>query len=259
MEVNIGQGLMNAGLYLGIPLVLSTFVAMFMWERTCRTKTRVIVIKAAGGSENLYADKEGSEVTIPNKALGVTRTWPINSLATFPTSYPELGILPKFLQREIQTVIVNENDWEPVSNRSPHRTKIMSPDAVEFLRDIADKYPAVADSIDNYLEGVATGPTREMIADPAILGALKASSVMKALASVSDDLLEALKGIRNQLARFAGLNATIVYIGLGLVVVLQGFIIYQMYQTGGTDIVALNEKVDAIMNALGITNTLGVK
>ena len=256
MTVNFGQALANAGLYLGIPFVLFIFFGMYTWEKTCRKKIRVWLIKAGGGVESVYVAKEGGDVTIPNPATGVTRTWPISALATIPTPYPELGILPRFLQREIQTAILNEGDWEPVLNRNPHRDKIMSPDAAKFMLGVADsirdKHPDIADSITEFLGGISTGPTREMIGDPAVLGALKVSSVMRALATVSDDLLEALKGIRNQLARFAGLNATYVYIGLGLIIVLLGFNLYFTIQAGQADVAELAEKVESIRNALGI-------
>ena len=251
MTIDVGQGLMNAGIFLGIPFVLMVFIAQYLWERTCRTKIRVILVKEGGGSENLYPVKEGSDVTIHNPTLGVTRTWPINQLATIPTPYPELGILPRFMQREIQTTILHEGDVEPVLNRSPHRRRVVSPDVISYLKELAEANPAILESINQFLSEVSTGPTREMIASPAVLGALKASTVMKALATVGDDLMEMLKGLRAQLMRVVGLNPTYVYILLVLNVVLLGFVIYQLMQGGTTDPV-LMEKVDQIHKALGI-------
>ncbi|KKL61468.1 hypothetical protein LCGC14_2195030, partial [marine sediment metagenome] len=39
-----------------------------------------------------------------------------------------------------------------------------------------------------------------------------------------------LKGVRAQLARVAGINSLYVYGGLGIIIILSGFIIYQLMQ-----------------------------
>lgn len=253
MMINVGQGLLNAMIFMLPMAVIAALVSMYFWERTARTQIKLIVVKTAGGTDIKYVRKEGNDVTIHNPTDNSTRTWPISELATIPMPYPDLaGLLPRFLQREIQTAILIEGDWEPLLNRSPHRTKIMSPDVIEALENIAADTPDVSEKIKSLLEGVSTGPTRSMIGAPDVLGALKVSAVMKALASVSDDLLEALKGIRNQLARFAGLNSTIIYIGLGLIIILQGFIIYQVMNAGSFDVVDMQQKINEIHNALGI-------
>jgi hypothetical protein len=254
MTVNIGQGLLNALIYMGPLAVIAGLVSMWLWERTCRLKIRVVTIKTAGGTTVDYVPKQGDTISIQNKDEGTTRTWPISRLATIPRPYPDLaGLLPRFIQREIQEAILIEGDWEPLLNRSPHREKVMSPDVVKYLQQIAKDTPAVSDKINSLLDGVSTSPTRELICSPEVLGALKVSTVMKALASVSDDLLEALKQIRNQLARFAGLNATYVYIGLVLILILQCVILYFTINAGqATDISALNEKLDVISKALGV-------
>ena len=271
MTIDFGQGLMNALIFMGPMAVIGTLVCLWWWERTCRTKTKLRIIKQAGGVDVQLVPKDGSDVTLHNPSMGVTRTWPISRLATIRVPYPDVaGLLPRFLQREIDEVTLQEGDWEPVFNRSPHREKIMSPDAINFVRELAHKYgldetdshgkvireaqiPELGAEIDLFLTGVSSGPTREMIGDPSWLGAFKISTTLKALASVSDDLLEALKGIRNQLARFAGLNSTFVYIGLGLIIVLQGFSLYHLIQgsAGGMPPETI-QKIDAIYRALGI-------
>src|SRR3990172_706047 len=139
MTIDVGQGLLNAGLFMGIPLILLIFAAMWKWERMCRKNIKVLEIKEGGGSEVFYVLKQGGEVSIINKEMGVTRTWPINQLATIPMPYPELGILPRFLQREIQTVILHEGDWEPVLNRSPPRDNVASPNVVKLLLDLKEQ------------------------------------------------------------------------------------------------------------------------
>jgi len=255
MTVNIGQGLLNALMYMGPLAVIAGAVMMWLWERTARKKVKVIVVPAAGGIKIEYVDKEGNDVTIQNKALGVTRTWPISKLSTIPMPYPDLaGLIPRFMQREIQTTILIEDDWEPLLNRSEHREHVMSPDMIALLRELPERFKQVKGlpaAVDALLDGVSTTPTRGMIGDSAWLGALKISTTLKALASVSDDLIEALKGIRTQLARFAGLNAAYVYIGLALIIVMQGFGLYFAIQAGHSGSAVLSDKLDAIIKAVG--------
>jgi len=82
------------------------------------------------------------------------------------------------------------------------------------------------------------------------VGALRKSTALKALASVSDDLMEALKQIRNQLARFSGLNSTYVYIGLVLILVLVGIDLYYDVQAVNVSTTSIPpevlQKIDAI-------------
>jgi len=261
MTVDIGQGLLNALLYMGPLAIIGGLVCLYLWERTCRLKIKVILVKEAGGTVPYYVDKEGSSVTLSNAKTGWTATWPISDLATIPQPYPDLaGFLPKFLQREIQTAIYIEGDVEPVLNRSSHRSNVMSPNVYNLLMDIADgctEDDPVRSKIVEITAKAATGPTRELIASPDWVGALRKSTALKALASVSDELLDALKGIRNQLARFSGLNSTYVYIGLALILVMVGIDIYYTVQlaqvTEITDQADLIEKVDSIRKALGVT------
>ena len=268
------ESLKAAIIYLLPALLIAGTWMMIAWEKVSRTQIRVISVRSAGGSTTYYVPKEGNTVTIENKELGVTRTWPINELATIPTQYPDMIALPRFMTHDIQTVIVVEGDWEPLLNRSPHRLQIMSPDAVALLRDIANKYGGqdtgnrddegnpvlLRTQIDQYLSGVSTGPTREMIAQPDVLGALKKSTAMKALASVSDDLLARLTQIRDQLARFAGLNSMLLYILLVLSIVVSGaslFVGIKVLSSQSTPASVslpadVSSRLDAIQRALGI-------
>jgi hypothetical protein len=267
-----GDSIKNAIIYLlPMAIIAGTFL-MISWERVSRTQIKVINVRSAGGSTTHYVPKDGNTVTVDNKELGVSRTWPINELATIPTQYPDMFALPRFMTHDIQTVIVVEGDWEPLLNRSPHRKQIMSPDAVNFLRAIANKYGEqdtgnksdagdaimLRDQIDQYLAGVSTGPTREMIAQPDVIGALKKSAALKALASVSDDLLNALNQIRNQLARFAGLNAMLLYVLLAFSILLSGASLFVGIKTltekpTASSVPAdVGSRLDAIQRALGI-------
>ena len=259
MTIDVGSGLLNALLFMGPLAIIGGLVAMYFWERTCRTKIKVILVKTAGGTDTRIANKEGDNVSLSNPKTGWSGTWPISDLATIPLPYPDLaGILPRFLQREIQTAIFVEGDLEPLLNRSAHRENVASPNVVNALREALEILPDNAEGgklaarIQDVLDRTATSPTRELVASPDWVGSLRKSTALKALASVSDDLMEALNGIRKQLARFSGLNSTYVYLGLGLIIVLLGFNLYYVIQGGSTDVSAMADKVNAIYNALGI-------
>lgn len=262
MTIDVGQSLLRVLIFLVPIAVIGLGVCMFFWERTCSTKIKVDQIKSAGGMVTHYVPKEGNEIKLSNPKTGWSGSWAISDLATIPMPYPDLaGFLPRFLQREIQTAIIVEGDIEPLLNRSVHRENVASPNVVKALesaikileghKDI-EGYKETEDVIKqiNYIiTHTATSPTRELIASPDWLASIEKSTALKALASLSDDLLESLKQIRNQLARFAGLNSTYVYIGLLLIIVLLGFNLYYTIQgskmAGGLspDII---QKIDAI-------------
>ena len=260
MTIDVGSGLLNALIFMGPMAVIGGLVAMYFWERTCRLKVKVILVKTAGGTDVHYADKEGDSITLSNPKTGWSGTWPISDLATIPLPYPDLaGLLPRFLQREIQTSIFVEGDLEPLLNRSAHRYNVISPNVVNILQDVIAEMPEgsnVAAQLTGIVDNAATGPTRELIASPDWVGALRKSTALKALASVSDDLMEALKQIRNQLARFSGLNSTYVYIGLALLIILAGVNLYYTIQVANTGTAGIPpdvlQKIDAIYyNVMG--------
>lgn len=266
MTIDVGGGLLNALLFMGPMAIIGSLVAMYFWERTCRTKIKVILVKTAGGTVVHYEDKEGNSVTLSNPKTGWSGTWPISDLATIPLPYPDLsGLLPRFLQREIQTAIFLEGDLEPIMNRSAHRHNIASPNVVNALQEALNLLPKdsndavkLSAQIEHILANTVTGPTRELVASPDWVGALRKSTALKALASVSDDLMEALKQIRNQLARFAGLNSTYVYIGLALAIILLGVNLYFTVKLANTETGATSippevlQKIDAIYyNVMG--------
>ncbi len=255
MEIELAS-VGRALLYLGIPFVLMIFYFQWSWARTCDRNIQILVAQRGGGGAYRLAPKGGGHVEIAEKN-GAVRIWPINELATIDILYPGVGWVPAFLQKSIRLAIVNEGDWEPLLNRSPHRTKIASPDVVTFLEEIARDNPEseLTTLIDEFLVGVTTGPTREMVADPETLGSLMRSNVMSALATVSDELMEALNGVRAQLARVAGINSVYVYGGLGVCIVLLGFIIYQMTQGQAPVPVPsaeIMDKLNLIQDALGV-------
>ena len=243
----------RALLFLGVPFVLLVFFLQWKWAKTCNENVRVLTAQAGGGGKWELAPKDGGHVSIRNPQTNEVRTWPVNELTTIDVLYPGVGFVPAFMQKTIRMTVVNEGDWEPLLNRSPHREKIASPDVVDFLQDLAAKNPKISNQINEFLGGVSTGPTREMVADPAALGNLMRSGVLKALATVSDDLLDALKRIQVQLARLAGLNGTVLYVMLGLSLILTAFAVYQITQLAGGETTAdILNKLDAIHKALGI-------
>ena len=243
--VSIGRAL----LFLGIPFIFFVFFAQWKWARVCDRNIQVLVAQRGGGGKFELAPKVGGEVEIVNQVTGQTRIWPINELSTIDVDYPGLGFLPHFLQKTIRLAIVNEGDWEPMLNRSPHKRRVASPDVIEFMTLLAagSNDNDIKKKILDFMKEVSTGPTREMIADPATLGSLRQSSIMKSLATVSDELLESIKKLGSQLSRVSGMNPTIIYIGLFVLAALVGFAVFKIVPLG-----EMAEKVDSIYKALGI-------
>lgn len=245
--VSLGRAL----LFLGVPFVLSIFYLQWKWAGEADRNIRVLLAEQGGGGDYFLAPKSGGSVTIHNPYTNEDRTWPVNELATIDVTYPGVGFVPKALQKKIRLAILNEGDWEPILNRSPHRTKVASPDVVMYLKSLAETADErVRKDIAAFINGISTSPTREMIADPATLGNLMRAGIMKALASVGDEFKEAMDKMSGQLVRLASLNPTWVYIGIFLNVILSVFLIYQI-MNGGAD-AGLVDKVDAISKALGI-------
>ena len=246
----------HIGLYLFVVFVFMVVYYQWKWAKTCKNYIQVLVAQQGGGGDFLLAPKSGGQVTIKNSRTDEERTWPVNELATIEVPYPGVGFIPAFLQKTIRLAIVNEGDWEPMLNRSPHREKIASPDVVEFLQLLADETDDAKkkSAITKMVKGLATGPTREMIANPATLGDLMRSSVMKALATVSTDLVDLLKSVNAKLGKVVGPNPMIVYIGLGLIIILLAFTLYQIMPIVSSigDLGELSDKLDAIMKALGV-------
>ena len=236
----------RAALFLGIPFILIIFYLQFRWSKTCDENIQVLIALKGGGGKYELAPKAGGEVTITNPETGDARTWMVNELSTIEVTYPGLGFLPKFLQKQIRMAIVSEGDWEPLLNRSPHRKMIASPDVVEFLKDLKDgiNNQKMKDQIEVFLNGVSTGPTREMVASPEALGNLMRNSVLKALATVGTDFLDTLKSVNQKLSRMMSFNPLITYIGIGIVIVICIYLIINQMKIGGD--------VSLIKDALGI-------
>lgn len=246
----------RAFLFLGIPFVLAVSWFQWKWAKTCIENIQVLVAQKGGGGSFMLAPRAGGEIAITDHE-GNTRMWPVNELATIDVTYPGVGFVPKFLQKTIRMAIVNEGDWEPMLNRSPHREKIASPDVIDYLRALIENTETsdavitnekTVAKIQGFIKTLSSGPTREMIADPATLGNLAKSTILKQLAQVSDELTDLLKGVIRKLDTVKGPNPIIVYIGLGLSCILNGFVIFKVMP-------ALNnlELIGAIAKALGVS------
>ena len=252
MTVDLLPSLGRAALYLGVPFVLLIFYLQWKWARTCDRNIRVLVAQKGGGGAWCLAPKTGGEITIKNPQGGADRTWPINELATIDVPYPGVGFIPEFMQKSIRLAIVNEGDWEPMLNRSPHRERIASPDVVKYLTNLAEKLEGKEkEAVLEFVGKLATGPTREMIADPAVLGSLMASGVLKALATVSNDFIDILKSVNAKLGRVVGPSPIVVYIGLGMITILVAFLTYKLIPViSGLE--QLSTDVELIKQALGV-------
>lgn len=218
----------HIAMYLLIVFVSMVVYYQWKWAQICKKNIQILVAQQGGGGSFELAPKDGGSVTL--RQGDNTRTWAINELATIDVLYPGVGFVPAFLQKTIRMAIVNEGDWEPMLNRSPHRENIASPDVVMFLQELARTNPNLATRISAVVGRLATGPTRELVADPAFLGNLRSSTVMKALATVSNDLMDTLKSINLRLSKIGGITPTAFYVGIGIAVIaiaVVGFLVYK--------------------------------
>lgn len=246
----------RAALYLGVPFVLMIFFFQWKWARDCKNNIRVLVAQQGGGGAFLMAPKTGGEVSIRSTITGTIRTWPINELATIDVLYPGVGWVPAFLQKTIRLAIVNEGDWEPLLNRSPHMTKVASPDiikALEILKESEGLVGTVKSSISDLLNGIRTSPTREMIASPAVLGNLLQEKVTETVTRVTKEMMDSLSGLMKKLNKLV--NPWVVYIGLGLNLILLAFIILKVLPAleGMAQMNDIYNSMQAIKTALGVT------
>ena len=239
--------------YLGTLFVLMVVYYQWKWAKICKNNIQVLVAQQGGGGNFVLAPKTGGEVTIKNPHTNTTRTWPVNELSTIDVLYPGVGFVPAFLQKTIRMAIVSEGDWEPLLNRSPHLEKVASPDMVVSLTEIAETADEITKkAIIKLLNGVSTSPTREMIASPAVLGNLIHEKITELVATVSKDIMSPLTEAIKKLGQ--RVNPTIVYIGLGLIIILLVYTVFQLAPVIGK-IDEFANTLDAIQKALGVVRT----
>ena len=238
--------------YLGTILIVLIVYLQWKWARDCRENVQVIVARGDGSTLEKLVPKTGSSVSITNPNTNTTRLWPINELATIDLSYPGLGLVPLFMQKEMTTVILDEKDWEPMINRSPHRTSVVSPDVVKAIKSIAEECTdeKTSEILLSLVQNVRTSPSREMIASPAVLGNLMHEKITEAVITVTKDIMESVRGLTNRLVGL--INPTIVYVCLGIIIVLLAVVLFQVMPEA-------EELRDVAVNVNKIKQSLGVQ
>ena len=149
-----------------------------------------------------------------------------------------------FLQRKIRTLIVDANDWEPLLNRGAYSEGVASPDVKERLRDIVASLPNGRERtlLLTLTDTLKTAPTREMVASPAVLGNIAKEKVSELAVTVAKDIMNPLQEAIKKLGR--QINPTILYIGLGLLLILCAYLAFQVGNLAGA--------IDAIKQSLGV-------
>lgn len=238
-------------LYLGIPFIGMILWYMRKWDKESRENIWVLIVRQAGGGDKVLVPKVGGSVKMENPHTGTMRVWPINELTTIEQDYPGDAFIPKLFQKKIQMAILHEGDWEPLLNRSPHRTKVASPDIATLLERIKndpETPESVREDVAEMLDGIATAPTRDIIASPAVLGNLIEEKVSELAITISKDIMEPIEKALALLGK--PIKPLIVYIGLGLLIIMVGIMIYQGMET--PDLTQIAEDMQKVKDALGV-------
>jgi len=245
--------------YLVIIFAVMIGVYQLIWSRKCSKYVKVLVVKSDGSTETEYAPKSKGYVALTSPNDNTTRLWPISKLSAVEEDYPGDGFIPKFLQKKIKMVIVDEVDWEPLLNRGSYSHGVASPDVVRDLRDVVadiqEGQPEIAQSLTEYINSLATAPTREMVASPAVLGNIVKEKVSEMAVTISKDTFDRLDSVIKKLDKIP--NAMIVYIGLGVIAIL---VVVSFMQSGGfggeTELTGIRADLQAIKDALGAAGTV---
>jgi len=88
-------------------------------------------------------------------------------------------------------------------------------------------------------------PDRKLISSPAVLGNLMNEKITEAVITVNKEMLDSISGLMKRLNKLV--NPTVVYIGLGLVLILMAVSLYM--------IIPVAESLEAIKSALGVVVT----
>jgi len=248
-------------LYLSLIFALMVAYYQWTWTKKCRNFVKVLVVKHDGGTTTEYAPKTGGSVALKSPDSNTTRMWPINKLSAIEMDYPGDGFIPMFLQKKIKTVVVDEEDWEPLLNRGSYTERVASPDVVMLLREISEHSDEqTAAELTELADSLSTAPTRDMVASPAVLGNVMKEKVSEMAVTISKDTFDKLQGILNRLDKLP--NALIIYAGLGINIILMGVLLFRFLPVlSGLGAVAdlsttltdLTTKVGAIMKSLGVS------
>lgn len=214
-------------LYLGALFVGMITYYQWKWAKVCKRSILVLVQKCDGHGDFELAPQSGGSVSIRNHDSNTTRLWPINELATIDVPYPGVGFIPAFLQKQIRMVIVSEVDWEPITNRSPSIQNTASPDVIAVLNEVVDKVKEekVATFLTKYISGLKSASTKEMIASPAVLGNLMHEKITEAVITVNKEMLDSISSLTRRLGKMV--SPTMFYIGIGLVIIIGAFAVYE--------------------------------
>jgi hypothetical protein len=237
-------------LYLFVIMAVMVVIYQYQWAKKCNTQVRVLVVKADGSTDTEYAIKSGGYVALKTAESNTTRLWPINKLSAIETLYPGDGFIPSFMQKKIKTVIVDDEDWEPLLNRGSYTERVASPDVVKVLRVLADEHPKANLELTELADSISTAPTRDMVASPAVLGNIMKEKVSELAVTIAKDTFEKIDNISRKLASLP--NAMVLYIGMGLILILLIVLLYQVMP-------ALGGLKDAGDNIKAIKDSLGIK
>ena len=242
--------------YLVIIVAVMIGVYQFLWMRKCNGFVKVLIVKSDGATETAYAPKSGGYVTLKSPTSNTTRLWPINKLSAIEMLYPGDGFIPVFLQKKIKTVIVDEEDWEPLLNRGSYSHRVASPDVVQTLRDmeegIREDQPELAESMTTFINSLSTAPTREMVASPAVIGNLFIEKFTEMAVTITKETFDRLEGITRKLDKLP--NAVILYAGIGVLIILGIVLLMNSGAFGGEDVGLsdIQNDLQQIKDALGV-------
>ena len=195
-------------LYLGTLFVAMVVYYQWKWTKIVKTSMLILIKKASGRGDYQLVPQSGNSITLKNPKDNTSRMWVINELATIEVPYPGVGFIPLFLQKQIRMTIVDEEDWEPMLNRSPNH---------------------------------------EMIASPAVLGNLMHEKITEAVITVNKEMLDSISGLVKKLNKLV--NPTVVYIGLGLIIIL---LAYMIFKQSPEDISTMAQDIMQIKQSLGL-------
>ncbi len=223
------------------------------WSKTVRENVQVLVVKADGHGDYELAPQAGGSVTLKNPHNNSVRMWPINKLATIDVPYPGEGFVPRFMRKSIRQVIVDEEDWEPLLNRSPYKEKVASPDVVEFLQECAAEIsadnPSLADRLINVADSLNPAPTREMIASPTVLGNLMHEKITEAVITVNKEMLDSITGAMSKIGKVV--SPTIFYVCIGALALI-GVVTLTRVMPMASKIDKLESDIAILKQAMGI-------
>lgn len=248
----------NYVIFLVLLVVGLVMYYQWKWGKTCRDNVQVVVVRADGHGDYELAPQSGGSVSLKNPRNNTVRMWPINRLSTIDVPYPGAGLVPGFLQKTIRQVVVDEEDWEPLLNRSPHRERVASPDVVAMIRILVEKvdsdaYPELVEKAIQLTEDISTAPTREMIASPAVLGNLMHEKITEAVITVNKEMLDSVSSLMKRLGKLV--SPTMFYIGTGAILLLLAITAFMTIPKVGQ----LTSDMEQIKEAIGIPTTVDDK